>query len=123
MQIKEYTQAINDRNWVRLCELTSLENEEEKVLLSFLNNDKNISESNGLLSVRRVNVISIERDNKSQFSEGNDIVYTVRSQMIVDKESEFFKNGVIVQKFVFERNSFDVHIKNIYHIGFDYAKK
>lgn len=119
--IETYVKCINNQNWEEYVELFDFTDEVKNDLLEFLTDKNHIQAKNGVLSVQRMKLVSAKPLENSQFAHENQFAYEALTEIKVykGKESEFYKNGIAKQIFVFNNHDDgSVTLETIYLNGF-----
>ncbi|WP_432360645.1 hypothetical protein [Sporosarcina sp. UB5] len=111
---------INSKMWDEYVEQYNYDSEVSEHFLQFLKDKKKQTNKEGIHTIEKINLVSIELTNDKEFSSissNGDYVYDVLLDMKVHKESEFYMNGVTHHVYVINKTSDGLKIETVYFKG------
>ncbi len=115
--VTTYAKYIKTNNWDGYVNLFNYSQEEKDELLKYLNNKNNQKLREGIFGINNIKVIEIEPSNDPDFINKGQFVYDVYLDMSVNKQSEFYENGLSLHVFVMNYVDGNLSIEAVYYRG------
>lgn len=115
--VNQYVHYIKSNQWNDLISLFNSPEDVKIDLLEYLNDDNNKKKKEGIFGVNNMKIVKIEPTANSDFSTKGQLVYDVYLDMSVNKQSEFYENGVSLHIFVMNYIDGNLLIETVYYRG------
>lgn len=115
--VANYAKYIKSNNWNEYVNLFNYSLDEKNELLNYLNDKNNQKLREGIFGINNIKIISMEPSKNTDYIEKGQFVYDVYFDIDVNKQSEFYENGVSLHVFVMNSIDGKLSIESVYYRG------